>query len=143
MRLAPFIGRVLIWGWRLGVRNVHFCASDLCSPLTCLLSRELHLHCLLVLEKVRTLASAGGPDNLVLLDPGKYKAKSRPPTSPAGEGSGSPPAWQIGEQEFEALMRMLDNLVRMWPPLHGKAFILQHECCFHFLNFFPFLRLHP
>uniref|UniRef100_A0A8D1H7R0 Adducin 1 n=1 Tax=Sus scrofa TaxID=9823 RepID=A0A8D1H7R0_PIG len=60
--------------------------------------------------QVRTLASAGGPDNLVLLDPGKYKAKSRPPTSPAGEGSGSPPAWQIGEQEFEALMRMLDNL---------------------------------
>ncbi|XP_022410645.1 alpha-adducin isoform X11 [Delphinapterus leucas] len=60
--------------------------------------------------QVRTLASAGGPDNLVLLDPGKYKAKSRSPGSPAGEGSGSPPKWQIGEQEFEALMRMLDNL---------------------------------
>ncbi|XP_023593746.1 alpha-adducin [Trichechus manatus latirostris] len=61
--------------------------------------------------QVRTLASAGGPDNLVLLDPGKYKAKSRSPESPAGEGStGSPPRWQIGEQEFEALMRMLDNL---------------------------------
>ncbi|XP_044623867.2 alpha-adducin isoform X13 [Equus asinus] len=61
--------------------------------------------------QVRTLASAGGPDNLVLLDPGKYKAKSRPPGSPAGEGTtGSPPKWQIGEQEFEALMRMLDNL---------------------------------
>ncbi|XP_057561436.1 alpha-adducin isoform X2 [Hippopotamus amphibius kiboko] len=60
--------------------------------------------------QVRTLASAGGPDNLVLLDPGKYKAKSRSPGSPAGEGSGSPPRWQIGEQEFEALMRMLDNL---------------------------------
>uniref|UniRef100_A0A8C0M3A2 Adducin 1 n=1 Tax=Canis lupus familiaris TaxID=9615 RepID=A0A8C0M3A2_CANLF len=60
--------------------------------------------------QVRTLASAGGPDNLVLLDPGKYKAKSRSPGSPAGEGTGSPPKWQIGEQEFEALMRMLDNL---------------------------------
>ncbi|XP_066892886.1 alpha-adducin isoform X3 [Kogia breviceps] len=60
--------------------------------------------------QVRTLASAGGPDNLVLLDPEKYKAKSRSPGSPAGEGSGSPPRWQIGEQEFEALMRMLDNL---------------------------------
>ncbi|XP_006251223.1 alpha-adducin isoform X4 [Rattus norvegicus] len=60
--------------------------------------------------QVRTLASAGGPDNLVLLDPGKYKAKSRSPGTPAGEGSGSPPKWQIGEQEFEALMRMLDNL---------------------------------
>ncbi|XP_068535846.1 alpha-adducin isoform X13 [Anas acuta] len=60
--------------------------------------------------QVRTLASAGGPDNLVLLDPGKYKAKSRSPESPAGEGSVSHPKWQIGEQEFEALMRMLDNL---------------------------------
>ncbi|NXC18014.1 ADDA protein, partial [Corythaeola cristata] len=59
---------------------------------------------------VRTLASAGGPDNLVLLDPGKYKAKSRSPESPAGEGTVSHPKWQIGEQEFEALMRMLDNL---------------------------------
>uniref|UniRef100_A0A8C9ARL9 Alpha-adducin n=1 Tax=Prolemur simus TaxID=1328070 RepID=A0A8C9ARL9_PROSS len=60
--------------------------------------------------QVRTLASAGGPDNLVLLDPGKYKAKSRSPGSPEGEGTGLPPKWQIGEQEFEALMRMLDNL---------------------------------
>ncbi|NWU62003.1 ADDA protein, partial [Pterocles burchelli] len=60
--------------------------------------------------QVRTLASAGGPDNLVLLDPGKYKAKARSPESPAGEGSVSHPKWQIGEQEFEALMRMLDNL---------------------------------
>ncbi|KAF1419029.1 alpha-adducin isoform 4-T6 [Spheniscus humboldti] len=60
--------------------------------------------------QVRTLASAGGPDNLVLLDPGKYKIKSRSPESPAGEGTVSHPKWQIGEQEFEALMRMLDNL---------------------------------
>uniref|UniRef100_A0A8D0L9C8 Alpha-adducin n=1 Tax=Sphenodon punctatus TaxID=8508 RepID=A0A8D0L9C8_SPHPU len=60
--------------------------------------------------QVRTLASAGGPENLVLLDPGKYKAKSRSPESPAAEGTVSHPKWQIGEQEFEALMRMLDNL---------------------------------
>ncbi|XP_028359614.1 alpha-adducin isoform X3 [Phyllostomus discolor] len=60
--------------------------------------------------QVRTLASAGGPDNLVLLDPGKYKAKSRSPESPAGESTGAPPQWLVGEQEFEALMRMLDNL---------------------------------
>uniref|UniRef100_H3AYE1 Alpha-adducin n=1 Tax=Latimeria chalumnae TaxID=7897 RepID=H3AYE1_LATCH len=60
--------------------------------------------------QVRTLASAGGPDNLVLLDPGKYKAKSRSPESPTGEANGSHPKWLVGEQEFEALMRMLDNL---------------------------------
>ncbi|XP_078250231.1 alpha-adducin isoform X6 [Pogona vitticeps] len=60
--------------------------------------------------QVRTLASAGGPDNLVLLDPEKYKVKSRCPESQAGEGTASYPKWQTGEQEFEALMRMLDNL---------------------------------
>ncbi|KAM4720160.1 alpha-adducin isoform 2-T2 [Anableps anableps] len=59
--------------------------------------------------QVRTLASAGGPDNLVMLDPAKYKLRPRVP-EPAGDGSSTHPKWQIGEQEFEALMRMLDNL---------------------------------
>ncbi|XP_044151591.1 alpha-adducin isoform X8 [Bufo gargarizans] len=58
--------------------------------------------------QVRTLASSGGPDNLVLLDPGKYK-KSRLPESPSGD-TVAHPKWLLGEQEFEALMRMLDNL---------------------------------
>lgn len=60
--------------------------------------------------QVRTLASAGGPDNLVMLDPAKYKSRPRVP-EPAGDGSSTHPKWQVGEQEFEALMRMLDNLV--------------------------------
>ncbi|XP_061783045.1 alpha-adducin isoform X2 [Nerophis lumbriciformis] len=59
--------------------------------------------------QVRTLASAGGPDNLIMLDPGKYKSRPRIP-EPPGEGSPAQPKWQVGEQEFEALMRMLDNL---------------------------------
>uniref|UniRef100_A0A8C1Z714 Alpha-adducin n=1 Tax=Cyprinus carpio TaxID=7962 RepID=A0A8C1Z714_CYPCA len=59
--------------------------------------------------QVRTLASAGGPDNLVMLDPSKYKSRPRH-LEPVGDGSSSHPKWQIGEQEFEALMRMLDNL---------------------------------
>ncbi|XP_040915212.1 alpha-adducin isoform X1 [Toxotes jaculatrix] len=59
--------------------------------------------------QVRTLASAGGPDNLVMLDPGKYKSRPRVP-EPVGDGSSAHPKWQVGEQEFEALMRMLDNL---------------------------------
>nr|XP_043871878.1 alpha-adducin isoform X15 [Solea senegalensis] len=59
--------------------------------------------------QVRTLASAGGPDNLVLLDPEKYKSRPKVP-EPVGDGSSTHPKWQIGEQEFEALMRMLDNL---------------------------------
>uniref|UniRef100_A0A671Q5U3 Alpha-adducin n=1 Tax=Sinocyclocheilus anshuiensis TaxID=1608454 RepID=A0A671Q5U3_9TELE len=59
--------------------------------------------------QVRTLASAGGPDNLIMLDPGKYKSRPRC-LELVGDGSSSHPKWQIGEQEFEALMRMLDNL---------------------------------
>ncbi|XP_049593961.1 alpha-adducin isoform X13 [Syngnathus scovelli] len=59
--------------------------------------------------QVRTLASAGGPDNLVMLDPSKYKSRPRVP-EPAGDGSTAQPKWLVGEQEFEALMRMLDNL---------------------------------
>ncbi|KAK2872246.1 hypothetical protein Q8A67_022143 [Cirrhinus molitorella] len=59
--------------------------------------------------QVRTLASAGGPDNLVMLDPLKYKSRPRH-LEPVGDGSSPHPKWQIGEQEFEALMRMLDNL---------------------------------
>lgn len=59
--------------------------------------------------QVRTLASAGGPDNLVMLDPSKYKSRPRH-LEAAGDGSSLHPKWQIGEQEFEALMRMLDNL---------------------------------
>lgn len=45
-----------------------------------------------------------------MLDPGKYKSRPRVP-EPAGDGSPAHPKWQVGEQEFEALMRMLDNLV--------------------------------
>lgn len=60
--------------------------------------------------QVRTLASSGGPDNLVMLDPSKYKMRPRHP-EPTGDGTTLHPKWQIGEQEFEALMRMLDNLV--------------------------------
>uniref|UniRef100_A0A671Q697 Alpha-adducin n=1 Tax=Sinocyclocheilus anshuiensis TaxID=1608454 RepID=A0A671Q697_9TELE len=65
--------------------------------------------------QVRTLASAGGPDNLIMLDPGKYKSRPRC-LELVGDGSSSHPKWQIGEQEFEALMRMLDNLVVFFPP---------------------------
>lgn len=51
-----------------------------------------------------------------MLDPGKYKVRPRHP-EPAGDGMSPHPKWQVGEQEFEALMRMLDNLVRPWRPL--------------------------
>ncbi|MBN3300308.1 ADDA protein, partial [Amia calva] len=57
--------------------------------------------------QVRTLSSAGGPENLVMLDPLENKARNH---TPEPSTDASHPKWQIGEQEFEALMRMLDNL---------------------------------
>lgn len=45
-----------------------------------------------------------------MLDPAKYKLRPNVP-EPASDGSSTHPKWLIGEQEFEALMRMLDNLV--------------------------------
>ncbi|KAG9354405.1 hypothetical protein JZ751_001114, partial [Albula glossodonta] len=58
---------------------------------------------------VHTLASTGGPDRLVMLDPEKYKARvSLSETN--GNDDSYHPKWKVGEQEFEAHMRMLDNL---------------------------------
>lgn len=82
--------------------------------------------------QVRTMASAGGPDNLVLLDPAKYKARPQVP-EPAGDGSATQPKWQVGEQEYEALMRMLDNLVRKDKPfvcLSAVALSSYHKLTF-------------
>ncbi|XP_035292200.1 alpha-adducin-like isoform X6 [Anguilla anguilla] len=59
--------------------------------------------------QVRTLANMGGPDNLVMLDPVKYKARL-PLSETQSSADAAHPSWQLGEQQFEALMRMLDNL---------------------------------
>lgn len=71
-----------------------------------------NIHNLMVACEIQiwTLVSAGGSEDLVLLDPGKCKAKSHSPGTPAGGGSGSPSKWQTREQKCEALIWMLDNL---------------------------------
>lgn len=75
---------------------------------------------------------------MVMLDPGKYKARPRVP-EPASDGSSTHPKWQLGEQEYEALMRMLDNLVRrVRSQLFKKHPISNGEtpgscCCFGFV----------
>ncbi|XP_018599632.1 alpha-adducin-like isoform X2 [Scleropages formosus] len=85
--------------------------------------------------QVRTLAGMGGPDNLVTLDPGKYKARRQ--CSELGDGGDDEDLdthlkWQVGEQEFEALMRMLDNLgyrtgyPYRYPALCSKSKKLSH-----------------
>lgn len=64
--------------------------------------------------QVHALAGAGGIDNLLLLDLQKFKPFTHGVAAGGGGGvnMSSQQKWKVGEQEFEALMRMLDNLVR-------------------------------
>lgn len=62
---------------------------------------------------MHALAGAGGIDNLLLLDLQKFKPSTHAVAAAGGGGvnMASQQKWKVGEQEFEALMRMLDNLV--------------------------------
>uniref|UniRef100_A0A493SSU4 Adducin 3 n=1 Tax=Anas platyrhynchos platyrhynchos TaxID=8840 RepID=A0A493SSU4_ANAPP len=62
--------------------------------------------------QVHALAGAGGIDNLLLLDLQKFKPSTHAVAAAGGGGvnMASQQKWKVGEQEFEALMRMLDNL---------------------------------
>ncbi|XP_021391961.1 gamma-adducin isoform X1 [Lonchura striata] len=62
--------------------------------------------------QVHALAGAGGIDNLLLLDLQKFKPSTHAVAAMGGGGvnMASQQKWKVGEQEFEALMRMLDNL---------------------------------
>ncbi|NWU64852.1 ADDG protein, partial [Pterocles burchelli] len=62
--------------------------------------------------QVHALAGAGGIDNLLLLDLQKFKPSTQMLAATGGGGvnMASQQKWKVGEQEFEALMRMLDNL---------------------------------
>ncbi|KAM9285298.1 gamma-adducin isoform 1-T1 [Morus bassanus] len=62
--------------------------------------------------QVHALAGAGGIDNLLLLDLQKFKPSTHAVAATGGGGvnMASQQKWKVGEQEFEALMRMLDNL---------------------------------
>ncbi|XP_061492039.1 gamma-adducin isoform X2 [Rhineura floridana] len=61
--------------------------------------------------QVHALAG-GGVDNLLILDLQKYKPFTHHVAATGGGGvnMASQFKWKVGEQEFEALMRMLDNL---------------------------------
>ncbi|NXG51812.1 ADDG protein, partial [Psilopogon haemacephalus] len=62
--------------------------------------------------QVHALAGAGGVDNLLVLDLQKFKPSTQGVAATGGGGvnMASQHKWKVGEQEFEALMRMLDNL---------------------------------
>ncbi|CAH2294590.1 beta-adducin isoform X1 [Pelobates cultripes] len=67
----------------------------------------LKSHCSRVVSAV---PSAGGPDNLILLDREKYRPHEVGTVGWAGSMFGPMQKSRLGEHEFEALMRMMDNL---------------------------------
>ncbi|XP_029466207.1 LOW QUALITY PROTEIN: gamma-adducin [Rhinatrema bivittatum] len=62
--------------------------------------------------EIQVHACTGGMDNLLVLDLEKYKPYTHDLVASGGGGinMASQQKWKVGEQEFEALMRMLDNL---------------------------------
>ncbi|KAM4595251.1 adducin 3 (gamma) a isoform 2-T4 [Fundulus diaphanus] len=60
--------------------------------------------------QVNAISCAGGVDNLIVLDPEKYKSRVFAVATAAAINMAGQYKWKIGELEFESLMRMLDNL---------------------------------
>ncbi|XP_073327375.1 adducin 3 (gamma) a isoform X2 [Pagrus major] len=60
--------------------------------------------------QVNAISCAGGVDNLIVLDPQKYKSRVFDVSTAAAVNMAGQYKWKIGELEFESLMRMLDNL---------------------------------
>ncbi|XP_030319974.1 beta-adducin [Calypte anna] len=60
--------------------------------------------------QVSALASAGGTQNLIVLERSKHRAQQVGSVRWAGSTFGPMHKTRLGEHEFEALMRMLDNL---------------------------------
>ncbi|KAM5172403.1 beta-adducin isoform 2-T2 [Mantella aurantiaca] len=60
--------------------------------------------------QVSAVPSAGGPENLILLDKDKYRPHEVGTVGWAGSKFGPMQKSRLGEHEFEALMRMMDNL---------------------------------
>uniref|UniRef100_A0A671W837 Adducin 3 (gamma) a n=1 Tax=Sparus aurata TaxID=8175 RepID=A0A671W837_SPAAU len=60
--------------------------------------------------QVNAISCAGSVDNLIVLDPQKYKSRVLDVATAAAVNMAGQYKWKIGELEFESLMRMLDNL---------------------------------
>lgn len=61
---------------------------------------------------MNAISCAGSVDNLIVLDPEKYKSVVFERSSSEDINMLGQYKWKMGELEFESLMRMLDNLVR-------------------------------
>lgn len=88
------------------------CVACLSHPMA---PRAL-LTCFLLL-KVNAVSCAGSVDNLVMLDPERYKSLVYDVAMDSNFAMCSQYKWKAGELEFESLMRMLDNLVSPCAPL--------------------------
>lgn len=62
-------------------------------------------------RQVKAMACAGGVDNLIVLDSAKLKSQVHTVAKDGSVNMCASQKWKFGEMEFEALMRMLDNLV--------------------------------
>ncbi|XP_076023375.1 gamma-adducin-like isoform X2 [Genypterus blacodes] len=60
--------------------------------------------------QVNAISCAGGVDNLIVLDRDKFKARVTDVSTAEDINMGGMHKWRVGELEFEALMRMLDNM---------------------------------
>ena len=67
------------------------------------------------LPQVSALSSAGGVENLILLEQEKQRPHEVGSVQWAGGTFGPMRKSRLGEHDFEALMRMLDNLVSLLP----------------------------
>lgn len=75
--------------------------------------------------QVSALASAGGAENLIVLERAKHRPHEVGSVRWAGSTFGPMQKSRLGEHEFEALMRMLDNLVSTCERAHGVPPSLQ------------------
>lgn len=84
----------------------------------------------LIFLKVSALCCAGGEHNLILLDRSTHKPNTTGTVGWAGSTFGPLHKTRIGEHEFEALMRTLDNLVGHTtappPPLTASCRLYGH-----------------
>lgn len=64
---------------------------------------------------MNAISCAGSVDNLIVLDPEKYKSVVYDVGKACDINMSGQYKWKVGELEFESLMRMLDNLVSPHP----------------------------
>lgn len=89
--------------------------AEVCVCVYTHVRAHTRLRALCSLPQVSALSSAGGVENLILLEQEKHRPHEVGSVQWAGSTFGPMQKSRLGEHEFEALMRMLDNLVSLLP----------------------------